>query len=371
MKVLQTTLLTGPYDWEPTILPREEFAGRLARVRAALTGAGAVALLVHGHAGDYGALNYVSAFVPKLGPALALVPAEGDMRLLVGGSDLMIPQAKRLTWVEDVQPFANVPKRVADWLGAKKGGTVAAWGTGSLAHGIERGIVAAVGPLTSMDAALDPIRRRKSPRELQLMRRASEMLGFAMSALIAAARGGAGARSAALAAERAAIAAGAQDARTLASLSPGGAPLPLDGAEDRALDPLLAAVAVQVGGYWAAGYVTVSKRGSAALVRAEAALAAILKAARPGVTGAALRQAAAQKLAPLTLHPALQNTIGGAIGLSLDEGPLADADILEPGATYALRVGAAGEGGDAAIVSAMIAVDDTGASVLWASPRTP
>jgi len=371
MKVLQTTLLTGPYDWEANVLPREEFEGRLARIRTALKDAGAVALLVHGHAGDYGALNYVSAFTPKLGPALALVSAEGDMRLLVGGSDLMIPQAKRLTWVDDVQPFANVPKRVADWLGAKKGGTVAAWGTGSLAHGIQRGIAAAVGPLQPMDAILDPIRRRKSPRELQLVRRASEILGSAMSSLIAAARGGAGARSAALAAECAAIAAGAQDARTLASLSPGGAPLPLDGPEDRVLDPLLAAVAVQVAGYWAAGTVTVSKRGGAALGRAEAALAAMLEAARPGATGAALRQAAAQKLAPFSLHLALNGTLCNAIGLSLDEGPLADADTLEPGATYALRVGAAGEGGDAAIVSAMIAIGDTGASVLWTSPRSP
>ncbi|HUB95664.1 MAG TPA: M24 family metallopeptidase [Stellaceae bacterium] len=367
MRVLHTTLLTGPYDWEQAVLPREEFAGRLAHVRAAL--GDAAALFVHGHAGDYGDLNYLTGFTPKLGPALAMVPVEGDIRLLVGGTDLMIPQAKRLTWVEDVRPFANVPKAVADWLGAKKGAPLATWGFGSLAHGIHRGITAAVGPLTPLDAGLDPIRRRKSPREMGLMRRASVVLGDAVSAFVAAAGRGAGARTAALAAEKTAIAADAQDARTLVSVSPGGAPLPLDGAEDQALDPLLATIAVQVSGYWAAGYVTMTAHGGAAHDRARAALDAMVETARAGVTGGALRQEAARRIAPFGFHPALGGTIGNAIGLSLDEGPLADDVALERGATYALRVGAAGEGGDAALVSAMIAVGDAGASVLWTSPR--
>ena len=93
MRVLQTTLLTGPYDWDPAVLPREEFAARLERVRAVLDGAGIGALLVHGHAGDYGALNYLTGFVPKLGPAFALVPREGPIRLVVAGTPLSSSKA--------------------------------------------------------------------------------------------------------------------------------------------------------------------------------------------------------------------------------------------------------------------------------------
>ncbi len=367
MRVLQTTLLTGPYDWDQAVLPRAEFDARLKTVRAAVAAAGAGALLVHGYAGDYGALNYLTGFVPKLGPALALVPLAGGIRVLVSGTELMLPQAKRLTWVEDVRPFANVPKLVADWLGECGGGTLATWGGATLVHGLYRGIGTAVHPLAmaALDPVLDPIRRRKSPRELDLMRAACVMLDEAVRALAAAARRGAGARAAALAAERAAIAQGAQDARVLVSLRPGGTPVPIDGPEDFALDPLLAAVAVQHAGYWAEGSFTVATSRGAARSAAENALAAVLREARPGASGAALLQAGLSGLAPLAPHPAMAGAVAHGVGLSLDEGPRLDgAETLEAGATYVLRLGARGAGADAALVSAIVVARDTGAEIL-------
>ncbi|HXQ52488.1 MAG TPA: M24 family metallopeptidase [Stellaceae bacterium] len=373
MQVLQTTLLTGPYDWDASLLPRAEFEARLLRVRAALAQAGAGALLVHGHAGDYGALAYLTGFVPKLGPALALVPMEGGIRIIVSGTALMLPQAKLLTWVEDVLPFGNVPKLVGEWLAEQHGATLATWGGPSLAHGLHRGIAASVRPLGAMvalDDALDLVRRQKSPRELDLMRRAGKILAASAAAFTAASRGGAGARTAALAAERAAIAAGAQDVRTLASLRPGGAPLPLDGAEDRVLDPLLAAIAVQHAGYWAAGHVTVANAPGAALARAEAALAAVLREARPGATGDTLLRVAETQLHPLGPHAMMRGAIGRGIGLSLEEGPaLSGAVSLAAGATYALLVGAQGAAADAAVQSAVVAITGAGAEILWSSSR--
>ena len=367
MQVLQTTLLTGPYDWDDAVLPRTEFDARLATVRAAVAAAGAGALLVHGYAGDYGALNYLTGFVPKLGPALALVPLAGGIRLIVSGTELMLPQAKRLTWVEDVRPFANVPRLVADWLGGGGGATLATWGEATLVHGLHRGLAAAIRPtaMVALDHALDPVRRRKSPCELDLMRAACAMLDEAARALAAAARRGAGARTAALAAEGAAIAKGAQDVRVLVGLRPGGTPVPIDGPEDFVLDPLLASVAVQHAGYWAEGSFTIAKSRGAALAAAENALAAALRAARAGASGAALLRAGLSALAPLAPHQVMAGAAGHGIGLSLDEGPRLDgADALEAGATYVLRLGARGVGADAALVSAMIAINDTGAEVL-------
>lgn len=372
MQVLQTTLLTGPYDWDQAVLPRAEFDARLKTVRAAVAAAGAGALLVHGYAGDYGALNYLTGFVPKLGPALALVPLEGGIRLIVSGTELMLPQAKRLTWVEDVRPFAAVPKLVADWLGERGAGTLATWGEATLVHGLYRGIAASVRPLSmvALDPALDPIRRRKSPRELDLMRAACFMLDAAAAALAAAARRGAGTRTAALAAERAAVAQGAQDVRVLVSLRAGGTPAPLDGPDDLPVDPLLAAIAVQHAGYWAEGSFTVAKSRGAALAAAENALAAVLREARAGASGAALLRAGLSGLAPLAPHPAMAGAAGHGIGLSLEEGPrLGGADTLAAGATYALRVGARGAGADVGLVSAMIVVNDTGAENLWSGRR--
>ena len=135
---------------------------------------------------------------------------------------LMLPQAKLLTWVEDVRPFGNVPKLVAEWLAEQHGATLATWGgrvAGARASSRHRrALYVRLGAMVALDDALDSIRRQKSPRELDLMRRAGKILAASAAALAAASRGGAGARTAALAAERAAIAAGAQDVRALASL---------------------------------------------------------------------------------------------------------------------------------------------------------
>ncbi|HKT20774.1 MAG TPA: aminopeptidase P family N-terminal domain-containing protein, partial [Stellaceae bacterium] len=251
MRVLETTLLTGPYDWDERVLPLSEYDERLARVRAAMAQADASALIVHGHPGNYGAMAWLTGFTPKLGATLALVPREGKLRILAPGTPKMMDIAKRLTWVEDVRPLGNAPKNVAAFVGE---GTLATWAFGALPQALYSGIAAAIAPraLLPLDHALDAVRRRKSPRELELMRGAARLLATATEAFAASLRAGKGVRSAALLAERAAIAAGAQDARAMASLSPGGVPLPLDAASDeRVLDPANAGIAVQNHGYWA------------------------------------------------------------------------------------------------------------------------
>lgn len=343
MRVLETTLLTGPYDWDERALPRSEYEGRLERVRAAMARVGAAALVVHGHPGNYGALAYLTGFTPKLGATLALVPREGPLRILAPGTPKMMDIAKRLTWVEDLRPLGNVPKLVAEFVG--DGTALATWAFGALPQALYAGIAGVVAPRApvSLDQALDAVRRRKSPCELELMRGAARLLAKAAEAFAASVRAGSSVRSAALAAERAAIAAGAQDARAMASLSPGGVPLPLDAASDeRALDPANAGIAVQNHGYWASGYVTVARRPGAARTRAREALAAALAVARGG---AHLPDGVA----------------ANAIGLSLEEGPGAP---LEVGAVYAVTTSAT-EGGETAYASALVAVTENGCDALW------
>src|SRR5580692_6091921 len=111
-----TALLTGPYDWDPALLPLSEFEERLAAVRRVLAMQGATALLVHGNSIEHGALAYLTGFVPKLGPAFALVPHDGPIRILASGGPGMIGSAKRLTWVEDVAPLGNLRDSLNAWL---------------------------------------------------------------------------------------------------------------------------------------------------------------------------------------------------------------------------------------------------------------
>jgi hypothetical protein len=274
---------------------------------------------------------------------MALIPREGPPRILASGTLKMMDTAKLLTWVEDVRPLGNAPKTVAEFVG--DGGTLATWAFGALPQALYGGIAKAVAPraLLALDQALDAVRRRKSPRELELLRGAARLLATATDAFAASLRGGKGVRSAALAAERAAIAAGAQDARVMASLSPGGVPLPLDAVGDeRVLDPVNAGIAVQNHGYWASGTVSVARKPGMAHARARETLAAALARAKPGS------------------H--LPDGVGvNAIGLSLDEGPGAP---LDAGAVYAVTSSAT-EGGETAYASALIAVGENGCEALW------
>jgi len=153
-------------------------------------------------------------------------------------------------------------------------------------------------------------------------------------------------RSPGLAAERVAIAAGAQDARVTASLSNGGAPLPPDAASgERVLDVANTGIAVQNHGYWASGTLTVARKANAAQARAKEALAAFLASAPGGVN-----------------LPA--GVTANAIGLSLEEGP---GTTLETGAVYAVTSSAA-EGGETAYASALVAVTENGCEALWQEP---
>jgi len=74
----------------------------------------------------------------------------------------------------------------------------------------------------------------------------------------------------------------------------------------------------------------------------------------------------AAAVAPRPAHPAVAHAAVGAIGLALDEATdrRPDGELLMPDSVYSLRAGIL-DAGEAAIVSAMIAVTANGADVLW------
>jgi Xaa-Pro aminopeptidase len=376
MRMKNTALLTGPYDWDPALVPLAEFEGRLASARRVLDERGAVALLVHGNSMEHGALAYLTGFVPKLGPAFALVPKDGPLRILASGGPGMMSSAKLLTWVRDVRPLSNLRSALGEWLCEAindASAVVGLWGGKIMAQRPYIAVASAIQPfgkLVAMDDPLDALRRRKSPRELELLREVCRILAVACDAFEHAAVEGSGARSAALAAERAAFAAGAQDIRILASARNGGPPLPFDGPGDIRVAPLLACIAVRFAGYWAEGLETLGAPPGGALARAEAALNALLRAVRAGVTSTEIIHAAELLLAPYRFHPLIQSAIGNGIGLSFEEPPILGANekwALEEGCVYTLRCGATGEGSDTAIVSAMVVVNAAGVEVLWSA----
>jgi Xaa-Pro aminopeptidase len=374
MRMKNTALLTGPYDWDPSLLPLAEFEARLIEVRRVLTEHGATALLVHGNSIEHGALAYLTGFVPKLGPAFALVPQDGPIRILASGGPGMISSAKLLTWVKDVRPLSNLQNALGEWfteIGCGRGAVIALWGGNIMAQRPYRAVVAAtqlVSKLIKLDKHFDALRERKSPREMKLVREACRILTVAVGAFERASDEGLDARSVALAAERAAFAAGAQDVRILASARDGGPPLPFDGPVDIRVAPLLASLAVRFSGYWAEGLVTVAASPGGALARAEGGLKAMLRQVRAGASADDIIRATAALLAPYNFHPIVSGAIGNGIGLSFEESPVLGCDekaALEEGGVYTLRCGAMGEGSDNAIASAMVTASSAGVEILW------
>lgn len=375
MRVKQAALLTGRYDWEPDLLPVSEFQNRLAAVHRMLAEHGLSAFIVHGNSTDYAALAYLTEFVPKLGPAFALISPDHSVRLLVSGSPAMISAARRLTWVEDVRPIGDLKSSILAWLdgsNSRSNTTIGLWGLGAMTLRPYRAITAAIetqGEIAGLDAALEPLRLRKSARELEILRRASGILAEAMRELTRAFESGDGMRSITLAAERAAFRLGAQDARALASARSGGPPVLPSAYDDCAVDPLVAYVAVRFAGYWAEGFLTLSRLHNSALVQAQAGLAAMIRRARPGVTFSELTARAEQYVRPYEMHPLTKRSVGNSIGLSLEEAHEAVAGVLTllQDGVYALRCGAAGQGSDNAIVSAMVHVQESRVEVFWSA----
>lgn len=373
MRALHTALLTGPYDWDPALLPQGEFDSRLAAVRRVMVEHGAAALLVHGITTEHGALAYLTGFTPKLGPAYALIPRSGPVRLLPSGSGTMLPSARRLTWVEDLQPYSDIATPLGAFLAdLAPGGDIrlGLWGEAAMTQRGYDAVMTAVVPhatLLPMDAPLDALRRRKSQVERDLLRRAAAIGRQAAAEFACKTAAGSGARTASLAAEAMAYDAGAQDFRMLASARDSGPPVPFDTPEDRSADPLLAEVAVRFAGYWAESLVTVTSRSGPALADACAGLAAMLREVKPGTTGGALARAAASELRTCSAYAPTIAALGNGIGLSLEEAPILSADSpvqIEEDGVYVLRSGAVSASGEVAAVSAMVAVGAGGAELL-------
>jgi len=368
--MLETTLLTGPFDWDATLMPREEFEARIVEVRTMLRERGLAGLVVGGTSPEHGALGYLTSFVPKLGPALAFMPMDGDMRIVFSGGPAMLPSARRLMFVEDVRGLRDAERDFADWLGETKGTQFALWGeyaiTADVREALER---AAPSPLVVLDDVFDPLRRRKSERELVLIRRACAILNTAREKFRAAIAEHKGVRTAALAAERAAYRQGAQDFRVLASLRDGGTPEPMQAALDPHVDPLLACFAVRFAGYWAEGLFTITAMPNDALAAAKQSLAALVKLIRPGALPLGAIQQATKAPGNHYPHPCAQRNFGNGIGLSRDEPPFLSfekPEELREGDVCSIRdgVGAYEPTGNV-IVSAMVRVTADGAEILF------
>lgn len=347
------TLLIGPSDWDPIRAPRAEFDRRIAALWEPFPEASHA--IVFGSAAHHAELAYLTNFVPKLEPGIALLARDGNHQLLFGGGPNMIGAMKPLTFIADMAPLNALVKLISGWK------SPLLIGDGAMSRALRKTVDEATNN-TAQDATAHVLsqKRRKSPSELAAIRDACAILNQTMTTIREAMRGGCGAATALLAGERAAIAAGAQDIRTLFSLDGGRTLRPFETLDDRRVDPLQVYVAVRKFNYWAEGFACLSDESQPAAALAALLLDNALSAIRPGVPLAQLSKILAVG-APYRLHPVTQGAPASAIGLSLDA-PL-PAEV-EQGEVYSVRAGLTDGAGQHAIISAMIAVRADGIDML-------
>jgi hypothetical protein len=363
MFTMHPTLLVGPADWDPVRLPREEFMGRIAALWRAcdpeISGA-----IVYGDARHHAELAYLTHFTPKLEPAIALFPRAGAPRLLVGGGVNMLPAARPLTWIEELLPLRDAGAVVARWRteGSEK---LALINGDAMPFGLRQSLAKALGSPLDMTPTVATAMRRKSARELVLIREACATLHATVAAMRAAQRAARGMTDVVLAGERVAQRRGAQDVRSL--FGPRGTLAPFVVPVAAPADPLQVYVAVRHAGYWAEGFAVLATSAQPAAAQARAVLDEAIGLARPGMPHRDFARRVDAKIGTARRHPVIGGIFGGSIGLALPQpGCLTETSDgrFSAGETYTVRVGMADSGG-AAIVSAMMAITEDGHDVLW------
>jgi hypothetical protein len=368
MLTMHPTLLVGPADWDPARLPKDEFLRRIAAFWAscdpAISGA-----IVYGDARSHAELGYLSHFTPKLEPGIALIPRTGEPRLLVGGGINMLAAAKPLTFVETLLPLRDAGTTIAGWAG-ETGGLALVNGD-AMPFGLRQSIVKALGASPPDETALvAAAMRRKSAREMALLREACATLEAALAAMRSALGAGRGMTDVVLSGEHVAQQRGAQDVRSLFGRN--GQLAPFTTAVADSLDPLQVYLAVRQAGYWAEGFETLSASPQPAVNAARRILAQAIALTTPGTPHRDLADLFGRAISIERTLSLTQKSFGGSIGLALPQPGCLNAAseaVFAAGEVYTVRVGLR-EGDGASIVSAMMAITQNGHEVMWPGAGT-
>jgi Xaa-Pro aminopeptidase len=380
MRTMQPSVTLGSYTWAQDRMPIDEFTLRLEQLHAVMDQHGWPAMLIYGDVREHAALAYVSNFIPRVRWGMALMPRNGDARLVCAMGTRDLPAMRTLTWVADGRSGMGPEweKSFDPWFERFKAESAVKLGTlgfDDMAPGLRDMVRRSLGERFVLQRADDIVAippQRKRPRELTMIRATCKVLDAAAKACVEGWRASRAPETAALEGERTARALAAQDVRTLVSLDGGRTLVPFQGRFDSVAGPLLCYLAVKVTGYWADMFVTIDDGAKTpAAQHAEAALDVLVAAMRPGARTAELHHKAIDALKPFKLHPALSGSVGHGIGLSLhEEGELSaagDGVLVEEG-ICALQVGTADATGGNALVSAIVRNTAKGAEVLVRSP---
>jgi Xaa-Pro aminopeptidase len=361
MLTMHPTLLTGPADWQPDRMPRQEFLRRID----ALWGCDPEAeqAIVYGTSHRHAELAYVTNITPKLEAVAALLSRSGEQRLFVGGGVNMLAAAQPLTWITKLSPLRDLIDALRPSGSLRRSLIV---GADAMPLAFRRNLMEATGGGDAVQDATDHVRmlmRRKSSREVAAIREAVAAMRHAGTGMLEAFKAGAGVSEVISAGELAANAAGAQDVRTLFSLDGGRTFEPFVAPIPHRVDPLMTYLAVRRFNYWAESFpfLTAQAQTSAPFEKAREALGSAVAAVRAGTPASEIETLIISSLQPYRLHPLTAHAFARRIGLALEEPPATNpAAAFEEGEVYSLRIGATDADRQHVICSKMILVRKSG-----------
>jgi len=373
MITMQNVLKRGRTAWDRSLMSEDEYVERVRETRAAMGAAGLEAVVAVGHTAHYGNLTWLSGNVPPLGWMAVVLGREAGPVLVTGGGSRDLPFLRTQTWIEDIRTSASlfagpaeavsavIGEMVSD--GASVGLVGAASELGPRVHGELIGALSAYA-VSDRDDLLFDLRAVKRPRERVALERSLALARVAAGAAVDAWEDGASSSASLLAAERVARARGARDVRVLGNVD-GEELAPVEERSSARRDRLVGVCAVESIGYW--GTVAIDTAAPSVATAARSALAAMVGAAAPGVTGGAVAEAAADSLDGGSGDVAFAYGLGGGIGLDPDERPvvaLGSSDVLVPGAVLALHVVTVSDGGSLSAAGETLRVEQDGIVLL-------
>src|SRR5262249_20580005 len=134
--------------------------------------------IVFGSAAHHAELAYLTHFVPKLEPGIALLSRDGNHKLLFGGGPNMVGAMKPLTSIAEMAPLNALAKLITGWRAPLL------IGGDAMSSAVRKTIDEATGA-TAQDATahVANLMRRKSPNELACIREACNSLNRAIRAI--------------------------------------------------------------------------------------------------------------------------------------------------------------------------------------------
>ena len=385
-----------PWDREARLalnglaFPRDEYEARIDKVRVGMEEAGLTHLVAYGNYADPGNITYLSGFFTRHGDSFVVVPLEDEPTLLTNWVMHDEPMHSEIwtTWIDDVRPCPPFTYEVVDELVGVIGEGVRSERIGlagnrvvpvPVMQALESGVG---GKPVAADGLMAVARRVKSPLEIAMVRRASELAGVSIRTTMATCVPGVTERAAAAAGHSAMFAAGADYLAFEPALSSGHrAGLKHCAPSWRALeegDLVFIDTGAVVSGYYSdlSRSVAVgepSGEGRRLLEASEVLFAELVKLARPGRSIQELHQDALRIAGELGYADEyMPGGFGHGIGCMLFESPSlryqTSTDVLAPGMTFAFEPMIIVDGLGTGCVEDVMLVTETGIEPLSGLP---